>query len=245
MKSSALVAGSCALVLGLALGSSRAGEEEADWVDLSTLDAWQAPIEGWAMAGSVMVDPKDPYKLAQESGAALFTNGPAGHARNLVSKETFGDVALHVEFFIPKGSNSGVKFQAVYEVQIFDSHGVKALRGSDCGGIYPRSEEKPFYHHIDGGHPPILNASKPFGEWQAMDLTFLAPRFDEKGAKVADARITVVLNGQKVQDELKATTPTGAAWHDKEKTTGPILLQADHGPVAFRNIKARRLVATP
>ncbi len=243
MKMPKLFARSLALTLALALGSSRAGTEE--WVDLSTLDAWKPPIEGWATAGSVAVDPQYPGQLTREPGAGLITNGPAGRAKNLVSKEVFGDVALHVEFFIPKGSNSGVKFQGVYEVQIFDSHGVKSPKGSDCGGVYPRSEQKPIYHHIDGGHPPLVNASKPFGEWQELDLTFIAPRFDAKGGKVADARITAILNGQKIQDDCKVATPTGAAWHDKEKPTGPILLQADHGPVAFRNVKARRLATTP
>ncbi len=176
----------------------------------------------------------------------MIYNGPTGRAKNLISKESFGDVELHIEFNVPKGSNSGVKFQAVYEVQIFDSFGVKRpLQGSDNGGVYPRSEEKPKYHHIDDGHAPLLNASKAPGEWQVLDITFLAPRFDASGKKIASARITAILNGQKVQDSLEVETPTGAAWKNQEKTTGPILLQADHGPVAFRNVKARRLPSKP
>ncbi len=241
MKIPRLVAISLALILGGLVGSVRVGAGAEDRVDLSTLDAWKGPTEGWAAAGSVAVDPKDPRLLTSKPGLGLFTNAPAGRARNLVSKETFGDVALHVEFFIPKGSNSGVKFQGVYEIQILDSHGVRSPKGSDSGGVYPRSEEKPKYHHIDGGHPPLVNAARPFGEWQELDLTFIAPRFDAQGVKLADARITAILNGQTVQDDLKVATPTGAAWHDPEKPTGPILLQADHGPVAFRNVKARRL----
>ena len=219
--------------------------EDGAWVELTGLDAWKAPVEGWSTVGSAGIDPKNPKRLAVESGAGVIYNGPTGKARNLVSKESFGDVELHVEFNIPKGSNSGVKFQAVYEVQIFDSFGVKTLKGSDCGGVYPRSEEKPKYHHIDDGHAPLVNASKPPGEWQVLDLTFLAPRLDADGKKRANARITAVLNGQVVQDKLEVETPTGAAWKDKEKPTGPILVQADHGPVAFRNLKARHLPKSP
>jgi hypothetical protein len=227
-------------LLGLAF-APRGWTDEPGWVDLSGLDAWKSPIDGWSTVGSVGLDPKNPKAFAVEAGSGVIYNGPTGRAKNLISKETFGDVEMHIEFNVPKGSNSGVKFQAVYEVQIFDSFGVKKLKGSDNGGVYPRSEEKPSYHHIDDGHAPLLNASKAPGEWQELDLTFLAPRFDASGKKLASARITAVLNGKTVQDNLEVETPTGAAWKNKEKPTGPILLQADHGPVAFRNVKARRL----
>ncbi len=241
MRASPVLVGLLALALGP--GPGEAGDEA--WIDLATLDAWKSPIEGWAEAGSVAVDAKDDRKLAQGQGRGLFTNAPEGHARNLVSKETFGDVAVHLEFFIPKGSNSGIKFQSVYEVQIFDSHAIKALRGTDCGAIYPRSEQFPLYHHLDNGYPPLVNASRPAGEWQELDLIFIAPRFDAEGAKIADARISATLNGRKVQDDRKVPCPTGANWNAKEKATGPLLLQADHGPVAFRNVKARKLATTP
>ena len=241
MRASAVLVG----ILALALGSGRAIAGEEGWIDLSTLDAWKSPIEGWAEAGSVAVDPLDNGKLTSEAGRGVFTNAPAGHARNLESKETFGDVAVHLEFFIPKGSNSGIKFQSIYEIQIFDSHGVKTLRGSDSGGVYPRSEQFPLYHHLDNGYPPLVNACRPAGEWQELDLTFIAPRFNAQGEKIADARVSATLNGQKVQDDRKVACPTGSNWKAREKPTGPLLLQADHGPVAFRNVKARKLAPTP
>jgi len=227
------------IVILIGPASVRGGE--GDWVDLSTLEAWKGPTEGWSGVGEVRVDPANPRKLAGGPGSAAITNGLGGKAKNLVSKATFGDVELHAEFFVPKGSNSGVKFQSVYEVQIFDSHGVAKPKGSDNGGVYPRSEEKPKYHHIDDGHAPLVNASRPPGEWQVLDIVFRAPRFDASGKKVADARITARLNGQVVQDDLKVETPTGSAWRNPEKPTGPILLQGDHGPVAFRNLRAREL----
>ena len=220
-------------------------QEGAD-VELIGLDAWKSPVEGWLTVGSVAIDSKDSKKIVAESGTGVIYNGPTGKGKNLVSKESFGDVEVHAEFLIPKGSNSGIKFQAVYEIQIFDSFGSsKKASGSDNGGVYPRSEDKPRYQHIDDGYAPLTNASKPPGEWQVLDATFIAPRFDASGKKIACARISAVLNGQKVQDNLEVHSPTGAAWREKEKTTGPILIQADHGPVAFRNLKARRLPQKP
>jgi hypothetical protein len=220
-------------------------DEPGGWVDLGVLDAWRGPIEGWTTVGSAGLDPSDPKLLATTPGTVILSNG-AGKAKNLISNQSFGDLEMHIEFNLPQGSNSGVKFQAVYEVQLFDSHASpRKPTGRECGGVYPRSEEKPRYHQIDDGYAPLVNASKPPGEWQEIDITFLAPRFDSTGKKVACARISAVLNGQKVQDNLEVHSPTGSAWRDTEKTTGPILLQADHGPVAFRNVRTRAIPAKP
>ena len=223
-----------------AFGAIDDGPDEG-WVDLSKLSAWKGATPGWSTVGDVKLDVKDPRRLAAEGGKGVICNGPNGRVPNLVSVEDFGDVEVHLEFFLPKGSNSGLKFQGVYEIQLFDSHGVKEPRGTDSGGVYPRSEEKPQYHHIDGGHPPMVNAALPAGKWQTLDAIFLTPKFNPEGVKIANARITATLNGRKIHDNTNIETPTGSAHHDKEKTSGPLLLQADHGPVAFRNIRVRRL----
>jgi hypothetical protein len=154
-------------------------------------------------------------------------------------------VEAHVEFLIPKGSNSGVKMMGLYEIQILDTHGAKELSGDSCGGIYPRAEDKPRYHHIDKGVAPKVNAAKPAGEWQTLDIIFKAPRFDAAGKKIANAKfVKVTLNGQVVHENVEVECPTGAAWRLKpEVAKGPLLLQSDHGPVAFRNVRIRPLTA--
>jgi hypothetical protein len=204
--------------------------------------AWKTPRTNWEEAGGVAVDPKNARKFVGTPGKGVYYNGPGGLGSNLVTKEKFGDVEVHVEFNVPKGSNAGVKLEGVYEIQIYDSYGVKTLKGSDSGGIYPRAELLPTYHHIDDGYPPKTNASRPPGEWQTLDITFRAPRVDAAGKKTENARcVKVVLNGQVVQDDVSLLYPTGNNWHGKEQPTGPILLQGDHGAVAFRNVKVRPL----
>ena len=107
---------------------------------------------------------------------------------------------------------------------------------------FPRAEMLPKYHHIDEGYPPKTNAAKPPGTWQTLDILFRAPRFDASGKKVANARfVKVTLNGQVVQDDLEVPCPTGNNWRNPEHPTGALLLQGDHGPVAFRNVRVRRL----
>jgi hypothetical protein len=213
------------------------------WISLSGDDwqeKWQRPTGEWFMGGKVGLDSQHPRRLAAEPGKGVLVNGRTGRTENLISKEKFGDLEAHVEFLIPRRSNSGVKFEGLYEIQILDSWGVKTPTADDCGGIYPRAEMEPTYHHIDKGVPPRVNAARPAGEWQTLDVVFQAPRFDAAGNKIGNARfIKVVLNGQLIHENVEQKTPTGHAWHDREIPAGPLLLQADHGPVAFRAVRVR------
>jgi hypothetical protein len=214
------------------------------WLDLTPargpFQAWKGPLGDWVEAESTGLDPKNPKRLNFKPGSGIIVNGAKGRTRNLVSKRTFGDIEVHLEFLIPKGSNSGVKLEGLYEIQIYDSYGVKKPKGSDCGGIYPRAELKPKYHHIDQGFAPRTNAARPAGEWQTLDAIFQAPRFDAEGKKIANARfVKVVLNGAVIHENVELRSPTGHVWTKKEIPTGPLLLQADHGPVAFRNVRVR------
>lgn len=232
-----------AIILLLARPSNYLRAEEEGWIDLSgskNFEAWSAPVGKWFEAGGVEIDPQNPKLLLAKPGSGILVNGPRGRTNNLISKQKFGAIEAHVEFMIPQSSNSGVKLAGLYEIQILDTWGVKNPAGSDCGGVYPRAEQKPSYHYLDKGVPPRTNAARPAGEWQTLDVIFLAPRFDENNKKTANARfVKVILNGTTIHEDVELKTPTGSAWHDKEVAAGPLLLQADHGPVAFRNVRVR------
>lgn len=222
--------------------------DDAGWTVLSaskTFDAWSGPAAGWEFASGAKLDPKNPKRLVPEDGVGVMvTGGPNGRAKDLYSKQKFADLEVRAEFLIAKGSNSGIKLMGLYEIQIYDSYGVEEPKGSDCGGIYPRAEDKPRYHHIDNGFPPTVNAAKPAGEWQTLAITFTAPRFGPDGQKTANAKfVKVVLNGQLVHDNREVGTPTGSAYVKPEVAAGPLQLQGDHGPVAFRNVRVRPLSA--
>lgn len=220
---------------------------DAPWTELfagDKLDAFAGKTDGWTWAKAVTLDRANPKKLKFEAGSGVLVNGEKGTARDLYTKEKYGDAEIHVEFLIAKGSNSGVKFHGHYEVQITDSAGKKELTGDDCGGIYPRAELKPRYRHIDKGIAPKVNAAKGPGEWQTLEATFLAPRFDKDGKKTANARIVkATLNGQVIHEDRELLTPTGSNHTRPEVATGPLMLQGDHGPVAFRNVKVRPVAA--
>jgi hypothetical protein len=235
--------GAAAALTLLAVWARGAPAAEGGWIHLSEgkgLTAWARPTGAWFVAGDVALDPHNPKLLTATPGTGVLVNGRSGRTRNLISKQAFGDLEAHVEFLIPKRSNSGVKFEGLYEIQIFDSYGVAKPTAADCGGIYPRAELLPSYHHIDEGVPPRTNAARPPGQWQTLDVIFQAPRFGPDGKKTANARfVKVTLNGQVIHENVEQKTPTGHAWRDPEIPRGPLLLQADHGPVAFRNVRVR------
>jgi hypothetical protein len=185
----------------------------------------------WLAAGSVTLDPRDPHRFKAGAGTGVLLNGGDGHGVDLILDTTHGDCQLHVEFNVSKGSNSGVYLQGQYEVQIFDSFGKKDadLRYGDCGGIYNTA-------------PPRTNASRAPGKWQTFDITFRAPRFDAQGKKIANARfVKVIHNGKVIHENVDVKGPTTASLGGPERPQGTLLLQGDHGPVAFRNLRLRPL----
>jgi type 1 glutamine amidotransferase len=176
----------------------------------ANLMTWPTP-RGWAAQGGEMVN-------------------AAGGAEELVSKDAYGDGHYHLEFKIPKGSNSGVYVQGRYELQIFDSYGkaAKDLTYADCGGLYHGPGEQ-------DGVAPLRNALLPPGSWNSYDILFKAPKF-ENGKKVSRARfVEVRLNGVVILNDVELDGPTLAPMDEKEAAEGPIMLQGDHGPVSYRN----------
>ena len=129
---------------------------------------------------------------------------------NLISDQTFSDFKLHVEFRIPKGSNSGIYLRGRYEVQISDSKGLEPLPG-ELGGVY-------------GFIAPSEQVAKAPGEWQTYDITLIG------------RMVTVVANGKTIISNQEIPGITGGALDANEGEPGPIMLQGDHGPVEFRNI---------
>ena len=154
---------------------------------------------------------------------------------SVVSTKKFTDQKIHIEFATPympdaRGQdrgNSGIYVQGLYEVQVLDSYGLEP-QNNRAGGIYSVSA-------------PRVNACGPPGYWQTYDIEFHAPRFNEEGKKVRDARMTVWHNGVKVHDNRRVPNPTTAHMDRDIHEPGPLYLQ-DHGaPVRYRNIWVQEL----
>lgn len=220
---------------------------ETGWTPLLNgrdLSGWHGLGNGpndWFTAKAIIWDRLlGPTRLSAVRGEGeRILNGPQGRTVNLVTDQRFGDVEVYLEFMLAKGSNSGVYLHGLYEVQIFDSFGsTEPMTSSDCGGIYHRWIDNKGV----GGSAPRVNACRMPGQWQSYHIWFRAPRFDAAGKKIENGKfLRVIFNGVGVQENVEVEGPTRAAMNMPEAPTNPLMLQGDHGPVAFRNIYARPL----
>ncbi len=226
------------LVMFVSLASVGAGEkkEGKPLFNGKDLTGWKlrggekaATKSKWSVGGGAFLDLDNPARLFASPGVGTLLCGDDGRGVDLLTVLEHGDCELHIDFKVPKGSNSGVYFQGQYEVQILDSFGKadKDLKFGDCGGIYNTAV-------------PKTNASRMPGEWQSFDVIFQAPRFDEKGKKTANAKfVRVIHNGVVIHENVEVKGPTTAALGGPERPLGPLMLQGDHGPVAFRNMRMK------
>ncbi len=129
---------------------------------------------------------------------------------DLVTEAVFQDMKLHIEFNVDEHSNSGVYLRGRYEIQIESNDPNSKTAAQKCGSLYSRV-------------PPRLVATKPAGEWQTYDITFVG------------RQLTVMLNGQEIVNTI-ADGITGGALNPFEGEPGPLMLQGDHGKVRFRNV---------
>jgi len=206
----------------------------------SGFDTWHNS-DKWDVVGDAALNPQNNRCLIGRPGTGVLVNGKEGKCPSLVTKRRdYRDVEVHVEFMVAKGSNSGVIFHGNHEIQILDSYGIETPHAGHCGGVYPRAENKPTYHHIDRGSPPRVNAAKPSGQWQTMDIIFQAARFDKHGNKTAHARfVKVVHNGVEIQRDVEVPYACGPNWDRQQYPQGPIIIQGDYGPIAVRNLRIK------
>jgi hypothetical protein len=183
--------------------------------------------------GGVISEPK--WKL--ENGYVELVPGGG----SLVTKESFGDVQLHLEWTTPVGAdssrvgqfrgNSGVILMGRYEIQVLSSYDNPTYADGAAGALY-------------GLYPPMVNPCLPEGQWNAFDVVFEAPKFDEEKA-VKPAFVTLFFNGVMVHNRvalLGSTSREPIAAYTPHPPELPLTLQGHAGPARFRNIWIRRLL---
>lgn len=151
----------------------------------------------------------------------------------------FEDFQIHLEFATPidvvgdsQGrGNSGLFLPGNHELQILDSYENPTYAGGQASALY-------------GQWPPLWNAARGPGQWQTYDVIFVAPKWDENGANLSPAFITVIHNGVVTHHHRSFTGETNhrsASTYEKPNLDKTIKLQ-DHGnPTRFRNIWIRAI----
>jgi hypothetical protein len=225
----------CALIVFVfGLGIARADDAATRPFNGADLSGWKfrgdQARSKWKV-GHAELDPTDATRIRftpnVEKGAAPELVGTE-HSLDIYTEAKFGDCRVEVEVMVPKNSNSGIYLMGEYEVQVLDSWGKKEVGPGDMGGIYVTAA-------------PRVNASKKPGEWQKFIIEFQAPRF-ENGKKTQNAKfIKVILNDQLIHENVEAPKPTTSCLTGREGPTGPLMLQGDHGPIAYRNLVVKPL----
>ena len=166
------------------------------------------------------------WHLRHENGTHSWSVQPGGVLKNTVEKGTHGtdlvtdkkfwNFTVRYEYMTPENSNSGFYLRGRHEIQILGDYksGQATLTGN--GSIYNFKAPDKFI-------------TKPAGEWQTAEATIIGNR------------ITVIMNGVKIHDNVECKKATGSEIDDKVNEPGPIFLQGDHGTVSFRNIRIKEL----
>jgi len=206
-------------------------EKKAGWIllfDGHSLDGWRAYKKSDA-AGLR-------WKIDDNSLSLPAQTEPGTRAGDILSKDTFEQFELSVDWKVAPGSNSGIKYFVLedrdsaigHEYQVIDDE-----RHPDAK-VGPHRQTAAFYDVLPASDRPL----KPAGEWNSTRIV------------VRGQTVEHWLNGKKVlQYELNSPALNAAIEKSKfkgierfgKRQNGHLLLQ-DHGDqVWFRNIKIRRL----
>ena len=213
----------------------------------------------WIACDDVRLDQADTSRLSPigrgGTASSVLLFGDDGRGSDIMTEESFADYQLHIEFTVPKGSNSGVYNRGLFEIQIFDSYAKPKLEFHDCGALYERAI-------------PPENLAKPPGQWQSFDITLVGkkltllwngkPVYSDMDIRYGETdrdaftRLNQENAGKPALLQVKLRQEAGRylgyfgeggtrSGLDGPDRPGPILLQGDHGPVAFRKIFIRKL----
>jgi hypothetical protein len=134
----------------------------------------------------------------------------------------YKDFVIDLEFKFEKAGNSGVflrvddpknPVETGFEVQILDTHGKENVGHHDCGGVIRTSG-------------PSKNMVRPAGEWNRYTIT------------VKGSHLTVVLNGEKIQDLDLSQGPM-----KDRPLEGYVGFQDEAKRVWYRNVRIKELDA--
>lgn len=207
---------------------------------LNELSSFKLPAASWRAVSDVRADLNNANALITTNGTGVLVNLPdkKNAGADLYTNLQHGDADVELDFMMAKRSNSGIYLQGRYEVQLLDSWGVNTTKPGDNGGIYQRwDESKPEGQKGYQGYAPRQSVSRAPGVWQHLKISFQAPRFDNNGRKIENAKmIRVELNGVAIHENVELFGPTRGSVGE-EAATGPLRIQGDHGAVAFRNFR--------
>ena len=202
--------------LGLVEADAVPQNTEARLSQAETQAGFKPLFNGTSLDGWKLRNPDSRKSWSVQNGMLVNVVTPEEHGTDLVSEESFKDFTVRYEYMIPKGANSGFYLRGRYELQILDDALTDRAEPFGNGAIY-------------NFKAPAAFASRLPGVWQRVEATI-------RGDKVS-----MTLNGVKIHDEVEVKRPTGGELDSNLTAPGPVMLQGDHGSIAFRRIRIKTL----
>jgi type 1 glutamine amidotransferase len=202
--------------LGLVPGDGKPQGTRATLDPTESAQGFRLIFNGSDLAGWHLRNANGPKSWSAQNGMLVNTIPPEGHGTDLVTDEKFFNFTARYEYMIPKGANSGFYLRGRHEVQILDDGDAAQPSNSSNGSIYSQ-------------YAPSVMASKKAGQWQTVEAT------------IVGNKVTVILNGTKILDNVTCDRPSGGELDNRVTEPGPIFVQGDHGAVAFRNVRIKPL----
>jgi hypothetical protein len=202
--------------LGLVEGDATPQSNEAQLSQAETQMGFKMLFNGKDLSGWKPRNPDGRQSWSVQNGMLVNVVSDQEHGTDLVSTDKFKDFTVRYEYMIPRNANSGFYLRGRYEIQIYDDFLTDRVEPSGNGAIY----------NIKAANAPV---SRPPGEWQQVEAT------------IRGDKISITLNGAKIHDEVKVDHATGGELDHSLTEPGPIMLQGDHGSVAFRRIRIKTL----
>lgn len=202
--------------------------EEADreLAEIGGKEGFQSVFNGKDLSG--WIGAVDSYVVAD--GAIQCT---AGHGGNLLTKDTYDNFVARLEFKLPPGGNNGLAIRAgsadgemayeAAEIQVLD----------DTSERYKDLHEYQFNGSLYGLAPATRGYLRPIGEWNYEEVV------------VNGDHVTVRLNGYEILSadlaKLREKPADGRKHPGAARTSGHFGFCGHNEPVAFRNIRIKRL----
>ena len=213
-------------------------------IDAAELKSQFQSYKRWNYFGDVEAKKRDldVKKRGDDVVSNISSTGKFQRAEFLRTKEKYQDMHMNLEFMVPEGADSGVYVMGRYEIQIADSAGKKKPSISDVGALAQRWNNKRNPKGFQGVAPKV-NAAKPAGKWQTLEIIFRAPRFAKDGSKTHHAKfIKVLVNGQLALENQVAKGPSRSSeFADESADPESIFIQGNISPVAIRNFEVKKL----
>jgi hypothetical protein len=210
------VTGGIRWALGLERGDAKPQDLHARLSGGESRDGFRPIFDGVDLSGWHLRHADGNPSWSAQNGMLVNEISKEKHGSDLVSDAKFKDFTIRYQFMVPKGSNSGLYLRGRHEIQIFDDFGAEKPEMHGNGAIYSVK-------------PASKVVSRKPGQWQEAEVT------------IRGNRVTVILNGTKIQDNVEVNKATGGELDRDLDQPGPIMLQGDHGAIAFRNVRIMEL----